>query len=432
MKVLLFVLVVFILWVSACKPVGNETNTNTGPGYIDDREKNLPTSKWGLWDNPTCLRGANIYQRRVYPELDGNRFLGTGPVGPPFVQEDFDRLSAMGANYVNISHPGIFTEKPPFGLSGEVLDNLQHLVEMAGRADMFVVISFRTGPGRSEFTFFWGGDNSWFDNSYYNDTIWTDPSAQDAWVEMWKETTRRFADNPYVVGYDLMVEPNSNDIYFDIWDPDDFYPRYAGTLYDWNGFYPRVTDGIREIDTEIPILIGGLSYSEILWMPHMDVTGDERTVYMFHQYDPHPYTHQGWNSSIGYPGNMDADYDGKDEYVDRNWLNNLLGTVDSYMTSQVGGTLVVGCNEFGVTRWAPGAGAYMDDLMDLFEQRGINYAIWEWSPSYDFFARRVDDFNFRFGPNRSNLTDVDSSDLVNVIKKYWSLNTYRPSNVNFE
>ena len=39
--------------------------------------------KWALWTNGTQLRGANIYQRRVYPELDGPEFMGSGPVGPP-------------------------------------------------------------------------------------------------------------------------------------------------------------------------------------------------------------------------------------------------------------------------------------------------------------------------------------------------------------
>ena len=37
--------------------------------------------KWALWVGSTQLRGANIYQRRVYPELDGPDFLGPGSGG---------------------------------------------------------------------------------------------------------------------------------------------------------------------------------------------------------------------------------------------------------------------------------------------------------------------------------------------------------------
>ena len=65
--------------------------------------------RWALWIEGTRLRGANIYQRRVYPELDGPDFMGHRPVGPPYTQEGFDRLAALGANYVDISHPGLFT-----------------------------------------------------------------------------------------------------------------------------------------------------------------------------------------------------------------------------------------------------------------------------------------------------------------------------------
>jgi hypothetical protein len=84
---------------------------------------------------------------------------------------------------------------------------------------MFAVISFRTGPGRSEFTFFWGKDDDWFDASYYNDIVWQDRAAQEAWAAMWQHTAARYRDNPIVVGYDLMVEPNANEVWLDVWDP---------------------------------------------------------------------------------------------------------------------------------------------------------------------------------------------------------------------
>jgi hypothetical protein len=125
--------------------------------------------KWALWVDGPHLRGANIYQRRVYPKLDGLEFMGAGPLGPPYTQEDFDRLAALGANYVNISHSGLFSETPPYTLDQEVQDNLDHLLDTVAQANMFAVISFRTGPGRAEFSvccFEEPGD--WYDESYLN------------------------------------------------------------------------------------------------------------------------------------------------------------------------------------------------------------------------------------------------------------------------
>ncbi|UCE17199.1 MAG: cellulase family glycosylhydrolase, partial [Gemmatimonadota bacterium] len=168
--------------------------------------------KWSLWSNETQLRGANIYQRRVYPELDGPTFMGSGPVGPPYTQSDFDNLATLGANYVNISHPGLYTETPPYVLDQDIMNNLDNLLEMIEQVDMFAVISFRTGPGRSDFTFYWDGAGDWFDESYLNDSMWQSQEAQDAWVAMWRYTAQAYRDHPIVVGYDLMVEPNSNEV----------------------------------------------------------------------------------------------------------------------------------------------------------------------------------------------------------------------------
>ncbi|MEA3346097.1 MAG: right-handed parallel beta-helix repeat-containing protein, partial [Chloroflexota bacterium] len=285
-------------------PIGTNTATPTNTPTPTDTPMPTPTpgteiDKWSLWTGGTRLRGANIWQRRVYPELDGTTFLGSGSVGPSYTQEDFDRLAALGANYVNISHPGLFTEDPPYVLGQDIRDNLDNLLGMIEQAGMFAVISFRTGPGRSEFTFVWDEVGDWFNESYLNDSIWQDQTAQDAWVEMWSYTAQRYRDNPIVVGYDLIVEPNSNEVgshalndALDIWDPEEFYSNYGGTLYDWNQLYPRITNAIRQVDTYTPILIGGNGYSAVDWLPYLQPTGDPRTVYMVHQYESFKYTHQ--------------------------------------------------------------------------------------------------------------------------------------------
>jgi hypothetical protein len=47
------------------------------------------------------------------------------------------------------------------------------------------VISFRTGPGRAEFSVCCLEDvGDWYDESYLNDSMWQDQDAQDAWVAM--------------------------------------------------------------------------------------------------------------------------------------------------------------------------------------------------------------------------------------------------------
>ena len=82
-------------------------------------------------------------------------------------------------------------------------------------------------------------------------------------------------------------------------------------------------------------------------------------------------------------------------------------------------------NEFGLMRWEPGAHTFMDDQMDLLEQRGINHALWLWESSWPPIQKEIDAFNFRHGPDPDNHTDVES-DLLDVIVEHWGCNTVRP------
>lgn len=375
---------------------------------------------WDLWEDGTLLRGANIYQRRVYPELDGTDFMGPGPVGPPYTREDLAALAAMGAGFVEVSHPGLFTETPPYVLDEDVQVNLDRLLGMIAAEGMYAVIAFRTGPGRSDFTFYWEEVGTWFDESYLDDSVWEDRAAQDAWVDMWRYTARRYRDNPAVAGYELMVEPNSNDRLLDVWDPEEFYDEYGGTLYDWNQLFPRITSAIRDVDGETPVLVGGNGYSAVDWLPFVEPSGDPRTVYTIHQYAPHPYTHQQPDDEgYKYPGVFDTDGDGEDEAFDRAWLEDCLADAADFSRRY---DVPVAVTEFGVVRWAPGAASFIRDSIALFEDEGWNHALWVWNPAWRDWNREVDAFDPMHGPDPTHHSTVISSDLIEAIKDYWADN----------
>ncbi|MDP8219073.1 MAG: endo alpha-1,4 polygalactosaminidase [Candidatus Theseobacter exili] len=407
----------------------SESNTTL---KADDDRIPVKIDKWKLWSGKTLLRGANIYQRHVYPELDGPTFLGPGPLGPPYIQKDFDRLAGKWANYVNISHPGLFTEKPPYVLNEDVQQNLDNLLEMIAKANMFAVISFRTGPGRSEFTFFWDSNGDWFDESYLNDSVWQDSAAQNAWIAMLQYTATRYKDYPVVVGYDLMVEPNSNEVgshplydKIDIWNPEQFYSLYGNTLYDWNQLYPQISTAIRQVDNQTPILIGCMGYSAVDWLQYMQVTGDSRTVYTIHQYEPFSYTHQSAKkrNKRFYPGKCDIDRDGKKETFNKKWIKKTLSPVITFKSTH---NVPVSVNEFGLMRWEAGAYKFMYDQIKKFEKNSMNHAVWLWETSWRPYEKEVDAFNFRHGPNPNRHKAVESSKLETIIKTFWNKNVARP------
>jgi hypothetical protein len=382
--------------------------------------------KWWLWTHGTQLRGANLWQRIVVPDLDGPEFLGSGYVGPPITQADLDALAALGANVVNLSHPGLFTERPPYVLDEQVQANLDRLIEMAAQADLFVVITFRTGPGRSDFTFYRDGAGDWFNPELLIESVWTDAAAQDAWVDMWRAAAERYRDEPVVVGYDLMCEPNGEGIFLDVYDPEAFFPTYAGSLLDWNQFYPRIVSGIREVDAETPILVSAQGWGAVRWLPALDPVDESHVVYTVHQYEPQEsYTHQGPAGGNSYPGDFDLDGDGTPEPFDRAWLAGYLSAVGSFQSEH---EAPVSVNEFGVERWVPQAAAFMADQMELFESYGMNHSLWAWDPAWGPWTDSVNGMNYLFGPDPNNSAPVDN-ELLDVITAFWSRNVIRPSNL---
>jgi len=101
-----------------------------------------------LWRGPTLLRGANIWQK-----------VKDDQIVPAYTPQDLRDLASWGANYVNISLPGIFsvhkvknraTGKKEYMLDSTLLTNLESLIRWANNSGLFVVVAFRTGPEREE------------------------------------------------------------------------------------------------------------------------------------------------------------------------------------------------------------------------------------------------------------------------------------------
>ena len=383
------------------------------------------TTKYDLWSAEIpMLRGVNVWQALVIPEVDGATFKGSDHVGPPFTQEDFDLLASLGANYVVISAPGLFTENPPYQVDPEVQRNLDSMLEMIANADLFATIAFRSGPGKAEWSLCCLDEDYY--EGYFNDKVWSDPEAQAAWASMWQYTAERYKDNPIVVGYKLMVEPNAADVLYGIDSPSEFFKSYAGSLADWGTFYPQIVSAIRAVDTQTPILVGADGYSSVAWLTYLTPTDAENMVFIAHQYMPYStYTHQDGRKMNSYPGQFDVDQDGDIESFDKEYLSHLLQPVRCYESKY---DVTVAIDEFGVKRWVPGASDYLLDLLDLFEKEGWNYAIWEWSTSYEPYGLSIDDFNYKLGTDPSNKTILLDNPILNVLRAYWSKNTLRPSN----
>jgi hypothetical protein len=346
-----------------------------------------PTDAYSLWSNG-ILRGANVFQGRN----PGGASTGFGD--GDFTQADFDDLAAAGANYVQISHAGTFAETPPYALDPAAEANLDRVVALAGAANLYAVIAFRSGPGRNENAI----SNR---DGTLHETIWTDPAARTAWVEMMRHTAERYGPNPTVIGYSIMVEANAyaRKGYL---DPGPFYAQFANTQDDVNVLYGLATTAIREVDPETPILLEPEGYGNVTWLPFVTPIAAANIVYTAHDYTPFDYSHQQVPNA-SYPGTYSVE--GVNVTVDKPFLTNYLQTLQTYVDTH---GVPVALTEFGVHRNAPNAATYLADRIAIQDLLG-SWAVWVWQP-----AGFIDPFNMH-----------EPSAVLDVLKASWAANCRR-------
>lgn len=397
------------------------------------------------------LRGANIWQKAVFK--DPPRASQLSEMETNYSGANIKKLSATWkANYVNISHPGILhpaerDAKQEYAFVPEIAANLDRLVALAAENGLFVVISFRTGPGRTEETFL-GESECPTIRQYLFDVNPNTGALEDrakkahaGWIKMWRLTAERYKDKPNVVGYDLMVEPLT------VWES---APRVFAKLpgepariakrseeelktaqrKHWHNLAKQLAEAVRAIDKTTPILVGPAPYNAVAGLKDFEATAMELqknwgpTVVAVHQYDPWEYTGQQRDENKRLP---EPRAFGKVEQGD---LKDRYETIAEFKKDT---HMRVAVNEYGVTRWAGkphqvDADSFLHAQLERLESLGLNHALWLWEVDrIDYTA-----MHFRLGINRRNkLYDAGEDDpLVDLIKSNWRQNeVYAPVEV---
>lgn len=339
----------------------------------------LSTSpKRDLWRraNGARLRGAVFVQRRVYPDLDGDVFLGSGDFGPPVTDTALDQLAEAGANLASWSGPGLFGEAPPFRLDPAVEDHIGGWLDRCRARGLFTTLCLRSGPGRSAFAFH--PDEDWYPAALYDDSLWRQPDKQAAWVEMVAETLIRFGDHPALAGIVPMEEPNGTDL---------------GRPTVWPDMARRLAARVRRdsLDRNTPLI-----WSPDRWAraeaagPLRDAVGED-AVLALHHYEPWRYSHQGEGDEVAFnPQTMGAS---DVEAVSGDWA----------------------ALEFGVVRHAPDPQRYLRDRIAKWERLGANWTVFRWTSGWDVYERREGAMNTFEDPR-----------LLPLLRRAFAANRVRP------
>ena len=335
----------------------------------------------------TCYaadKGADVFDVLAVWEQGGFRGANVMLNTPP---EDLRVLRSWGANLEEIAVSDVYEPNPPYSFQPLALEKVDKLVAGAEAAGLFIVLTCRTGPGRED-----------FNRSY---EIWREAEAQEAYARMWQHLASHYRGRESIVGYDLMCEPH----------PDDEADKPLG---DWNALAKKVTEAIRQVDPDTPILVNSSGWGYPQLFDFLEPTGDPRTVYVVHFYSPKRYTHQRRRRPIPYPGVVPAHVE-PEQYWDKTTIEKTLAAVRSFQKRH---SVPIFAGEFGCTRWAPGAVEYLRDQMDLYEQ-------WNWSWAYWAF-REWDAMDIEKKPEAADRERYEDTPLLRLFRSYFARDTAFP------
>ncbi len=275
-----------------------------------------------------------------------------------WTEEDFDILKASGANTIRLPITYFEMQNLDGTLKQTAFDRLDWFIKECEEREMYVLIDMHGVIGSQN-----GKDHSG-DTTYENvgNFYGNEENIQKA-IVLWEAIARRYKDNPWIAGYDLLNEPSAT----------------GPTQYE---VYSRLYDAIRAIDKNHVIFV------QSIWepndMPDPDYYGWENVVYEYHFY--------GW-------GDTDGDnYDYQKAFIDSKV--RMVNEVDYNVPLLVG--------EF----------AFFDDArswdygVGVFNAEGWSYTSWTY---------KVTGLDSSWGMYTSNHAKVDVfKDSEAVIREKWS------------
>ena len=175
-------------------------------------------------------------------------------------EDDIKYLKDIGINSVRIpfgyhyfmddNHPGVFLE------SG--FEKLDRVVKLCEKYELYVILDLHSTPGAQ--------NTDWHsDNITGQPLFWKYRCFQEQVIWLWKELSCRYANNPWIAGYDVINEPG--------------YGLTSGQI---NGFYERVCAAIRENDPHHILFLEGIDFGRD-FTPLQELN-DSQIAYTVHFY----------------------------------------------------------------------------------------------------------------------------------------------------
>jgi len=282
-------------------------------------------------------------------------------------EEDIALIASWGMDHVRlpIDYMVLEDDDRPFEYKEEGFTYVDKCIGWCEKHKLNIILDLHRAPG-------------YFFGTLKENSLFEDEHMQERFISLWQEFARRYKDNGKNVVFELLneiVEPNSDR---------------------WNLLSRRIIEGIREIDKNRVIIIGGNHYNSVNTLCELDRIPDDNLIYTFHFYEPHIFTHQkaSWEEhlkdldiEITYPSGEELynkylvkSDEFKRRYIiqettDKEYLRNFLKPAIDFAKER---KVTLYCGEYGVIDKAPMESnlRWHEDISDLLREHGIGRAVW--------------------------------------------------------
>ena len=321
---------------------------------------NLKDKFWS-WTIDSYYKGANIHPFEVFtPFLARNKI----------EKNDITYLKELGANLVVANYPGVYQYYPPYQLDSFHLRNLDRIVQICEEVRMPLVISIRSGPGRSLYSF--------FDKLREDEIFYQDPVAKKKYLEMCTAIADRYKHANSIVGINFLLEPHA--------DQPVFYPEVSDSLH--YEFLNELILNVRKVNAHLPIIVQPQSWGSPKKFSFLRKFNDSLIVYSFNMYFPYDFTNK--KDSSEYPGFYEID--GIRVLVDSVYLVEYLSDVIKFKETH---KVPIFVNEYGGIKNKKGMVDYIRHLHQIFIKQGFHFALYVYKSNWgELDGRTFGDFNY--------------------------------------
>jgi hypothetical protein len=256
--------------------------------------------------------------------------------------DDLYFIKSLGCNVLRIAlnYRHFESDANPFVYISTGFELLDKVIAWAREVGLYIILDLHAVQG-------WQNGGWHCNNPDGSAHFWGQKQFEDRAVSLWEEIASRYRDVEFVAGYNLMNEPE------------------AQNVEDLNRFYCRVSAAIRAIDPDHIIFLEGNQYSQRF--DQFDPPFDANLVYSTHLYVPPGL------EEVEYPGELNgANYNRgrlKNTYLERtaytrhhnvpHWLGEF-GCIYSYPKLESSRLRL------------------MRDYLDIIEEQGDHWTIWNY------------------------------------------------------